>query len=232
VLRFAQRLGFDGFTALQIRLREELSGRTGGPLARFGRLPAHGSVAELVRATTAGLADSACRSIAEIPAHELEAAVGLLADASRRVFVVGGRISRVVAEHLVQQLQTVRPLVTLLDDPWRRDLGTLLDSGRGDVFVIVDIRRYQRELVELAAHLHGRGAAVVVLTDEWLSPAAQHADVVLSVSVASSSPFESMVSGVMLVEALVVAAMPRLGAVAHERRRAWEELSRTEVMDR
>jgi hypothetical protein len=55
---------------------------------------------------------------------------------------------------------------------------------------------------------------------------------VLSAGVASSSPFESMVSGVMRVEALVLAAMPRLGAVAHDRRCAREELSRTEVMDR
>lgn len=231
VLRFAQRLGFEGFNALQNRLREELSSRSGGPLARFDQVPAHGSAAELVQATVARLSDDSRRSLAEIPAHELQATVRLLTDTSQRVFVVGGRISQVAAEHLVQMLQTVRPTVGLLADPWRGDLGTLLDVRRGDVFVIFDIRRYQRESVELAAHLRAQGCTVIVLTDEWLSPAAQHAAVVLPVSVASLSPFDSLVSAITLIEALMAAVVSELGPVAHQRRQAWEQLAGTDVLE-
>lgn len=231
VLRFSKRLGFESFPAMQDRLRDELSSRGGGPAERFVHLSDHGTTADLVRSSVAVIAESAQASVEAIPAHELDAAVDLLSDAARSVYLTGGRSSAVIAARFAELLAWNRPRVTHLPDPWHRGRGALLDVRRRDVYVILDIRRYEQDMVDLAAHLRRQEAAVIVVTDEWLSPAAQHADVVLSVSGRSASPFESLAGMTMLVEALIVPISARIGASVHDRMRAWESLDRDQKLE-
>ena len=44
VLRFAQSLGYDGFTDLQVALRAELSAQSNGPITRIPDAPAAGGL--------------------------------------------------------------------------------------------------------------------------------------------------------------------------------------------
>jgi DNA-binding MurR/RpiR family transcriptional regulator len=231
VLRFAQRLGFDGFPALQDQLRDELSTHGGGPLGRLVDAPAPDSATDPVVRTAAYLAENAARSIGRIPPLEFDSTVRLLADPAKRVLVSGGQYSGIVAARRADLLHRVRSQGILLADPWRQDLGTVLDAKRGDVCVVVDIRRYQQDTVDLAAHFRARRASVILITDEWLSPAAQHAHVVLPVGTRSPSPFDSLTGAIVLVESLVTATLPSIGTKAHERLRAWEQLSRADVTE-
>ena len=68
----------------------------------------------------------------------------------------------------------------------------------------------------------GAGRLVVVVTDEELSPAADIADIVLPVAV-DGVPFDSFAGLMTLVEVLVEAVFQRLGEVALDRMREWEE---------
>ena len=54
VLRFAQSLGFEGFTDLQVTLRAELSARSSGPITRLPDAPAGGQHARPTAAADAG----------------------------------------------------------------------------------------------------------------------------------------------------------------------------------
>lgn len=67
-----------------------------------------------------------------------------------------------------------------------------------------------------------RGASVVVITDDGLSPAADEADVVLPVAV-EGTPFDSFAALLVLVESLVEAVFQRLGSAALDRMKQWEE---------
>ncbi|MBP2586645.1 DNA-binding MurR/RpiR family transcriptional regulator [Streptomyces sp. PvR006] len=71
-----------------------------------------------------------------------------------------------------------------------------------------------------------RGGKVIVFTDPWLSPAAAHADVVLTTQVTSSSPYDSLTPALALVESLVAAVLDRIGDKGHERMKLSESVAR------
>ncbi|GAA1825858.1 MurR/RpiR family transcriptional regulator [Planosporangium flavigriseum] len=230
VLRFGRRLGYQGFPELQAALRDELARRTSGPLARFETRRPAGSASELVRREAEERGRVIAASLTAITPYEIDAAVALVADKSRRVTCAGGRFSQVLAQYLELYLQQLRPKTRLLDSSPSRRVGQLVDVGRGDVFVLFDYRRYQRDIVALAEQVHCRGASVVLFTDPWLSPAAAYADVVLPTSVDSPSPFDSLAAGFVLCEALAAGVLAVRGEAATKRMRHWDEFDSLELL--
>ena len=57
-----------------------------------------------------------------------------------------------------------------------------------------------------------RGVRIVLFTDQWRSPVAQFADVVMTAPTATSSPFDTLVTPLLQVEAVAVGVADRLGA--------------------
>jgi DNA-binding MurR/RpiR family transcriptional regulator len=223
VVRFAQALGFDGFPALQARLLAELTQRSTGPLARVTWPDDAGSQSDLLAQRASEITKIALDSLAAIPPADLEAAIDLISDSSRRLFLAGGRFTRLIAEYLALHLDQVRPRVRHLRDPLGMDLGQVLDIGRRDVYLLIDVPRYQRSTVELAARVRKHGATCILITDVQLSPAAADATVVLPTAVASPSPFFSVTTAFILTELLVVPVVDRLGEAAYTRLAVWDD---------
>jgi DNA-binding MurR/RpiR family transcriptional regulator len=230
VLRFTAALGIDGFSALQSLLRDELSLRSQGPLGRVLWAAEDGSNAEMLSRRAAVLAQDAVESISSIPPAEIDAAIALLADSSRRLFLTGGRFSAALAQHLALNLEQIRPSVRLVADPFGMDMARIVDLKPRDVYLMIDFHRYQRSTVELARHAKRRGASVILITDRRLSPAAADADVVLPISVSAPSPFYSLSASVMLVELLVVPVFHQLGARGEERMGRWDAFRSRELL--
>ncbi len=216
VVRFVARLGFDSYRVFQQVLREEVDARTASPLT----LPLASEVG-----TPAGLRARSVHShvrslqetLAALPDAELSAAVALLADPRRRIASLGGRFTHVMADYLDLHLRLMRSGSRLLDLRTELTATYLADVGRRDVCVIFDVRRYQREAVEFARAVKGRGAEVILCTDPWLSPASEVADVVLPARVEGPSPFDSLVPMTALVETLVAGVLAALGRDAQRR---------------
>ena len=61
------------------------------------------------------------------------------------------------------------------------------------------------------------------MTDNWMSPVAQVAKVVLPARVDSASPFDSLVAAMAVTESLIAAVAEKLGNAGEERLRAMEE---------
>ena len=66
-----------------------------------------------------------------------------------------------------------------------------------------------------------RGASVILITDESLSPAADEADIVLPVAI-DGVPFDSFAALLVLTESLVDAVFHGAGEAAIERMADWE----------
>jgi DNA-binding MurR/RpiR family transcriptional regulator len=231
VVRFARSLGHTGFPALQQALLDELSERVASPLSLYDSTRANRGdghwLDQGLQVTTASIA----QSLAAIPKAELDAAVTLLADPRMRVTAVGGRFSGYIASYLTLHLRQIRPNVRTPDGGQPIDAADIIDADRRDVFVVYDFRRYQARTVERAAQLADAGAHIVCITDEWLSPVAQVAEVVLPTSVRSSGAFDSAAAAFLLTELLVDAVLDRLGPAAVDRMRRWEAASANEVLD-
>ncbi|MCC5576308.1 MurR/RpiR family transcriptional regulator [Microtetraspora sp. AC03309] len=222
VVRFTARLGFQGYRAFQQSLRDELEARRASPLTlsqQIGdagnslRVSAGAAFRQRLDETFAALADS-----------ELDAVLGLLADPGRRVALIGGRYSHILAEYLDLHLRLLRPGTRVLDPRPESLAAFCVDIGRRDVVVVFDYRRYQRDIVEFARRAHDRGAKIVLFTDPWLSPAADVADIVIPARVEAPSPFDSLVPALALVETVVAGVMARLGEAGEERLRQCDDI--------
>ena len=83
----------------------------------------------------------------------------------------------------------------------------LLDIGKNDVVVIFDIRRYDARMLEFAASAKERGARVVLITDQWISPIARLAVHSLPLRIEAPSSWDSIIVPLFVAEALVSATV-------------------------
>ncbi|MGF1609150.1 MAG: MurR/RpiR family transcriptional regulator [Kiloniellales bacterium] len=226
VIRFVTKLGFSGYPEFQRALRRDLAARIDSPLAMYRRREGEsgpGDLVERARETFARGIDATFLSLARA---DLDAVVALLADKRRPVWTTGGRFSHASAELLHAHLYQLRPHCHVIGfDGGGRD-DALLDLGRRDVLVVFDVRRYQKDTVLFAQKAAERGVTIVLVTDPWLSPIADVARHVLTVSVEAPSPYDSMVPTVALVETLVAALIARMGPSTQRR---IEELERLRI---
>lgn len=230
VLRFAHSLGFDGFADLQVSLRAEISAMSSGPITRLPDAPAAGSPLDRLLNQARAQNDRALETLAHLPGSSLEAAVALLADQTRPLFLHGGRFSVLLAQHLGAHLEQLRPGVRLLADPSGRDLGAMMELTRRDVLVLFDYHRYQVSAVDVAARFHRAGAAVVLITDDLACPVAPDAEVVLAASSTVGTVYQSMAAGFLLTELLLPLVMEAIGEPGRTRMALWEEQRRGELL--
>jgi DNA-binding MurR/RpiR family transcriptional regulator len=230
VLRFAQSLGYDGFAALQVALRSELSERSSGPIARLAEAPPPGTRLDRLLRQARMQSDRAVETMTHLSPTAVELAVDLLADSDRRVFLHGGRFSHLIAMNLAFHLEQLRQGIGLLEDPEGRDMGAVLDLRRGDVVVLFDYHRYQRSTADLAEKSRRAGAMVVLITDDLACPVAPDAQVVLAAASTAGTAYHSMTAGFLLTELLIQLVMDALGEPARTRMALWEEQRKAELI--
>lgn len=230
VLRFAQSLGYDGFTDLQVALRAELSAQSNGPITRIPDAPPAGGPLDRLLRQARAQNERAAETLAALPESALGAAVALLADTGRSVYLHGGRFSHLLAVHLAAHLEQLRPGVRVLADPDGADMGAMLELSRRDVVVLFDYHRYQRSVADLALRVHRAGATVLLITDDLACPVAPEAEVVLAASSTVGTTYQSMAAGFLLTELLIPLVMDALGEPARTRMALWEEQRRAELL--
>lgn len=229
VTRFITKLGFRGYPEFQEILRHEVQARLSSPLARYrdeAQAPSEGDLSHALEVSVGNLADTR-RTVSQ---HDFDEAVGLLADVRRKVLVLGGRVSAPLARYLAAQLHLLRPGVGLVDAERTAPTQLLVDMRKNDLLVVFDYRRYQADTIESARIAATRGCNVVLFTDPWLSPASAFARQVLVTNVETVGPFDSLVGGVAVVEAMVAAVLRRLGPRAEARMQNLERLRAGDVL--
>ncbi len=222
VLRFVSRIGFHKYRDFQDALRAEVQARRASPLTLPARITAESATSELSVAVTDVATTGIRHTFHSLPEHEFERAVSLLCDPNNRIVSFGGRFSHVLAKYLDLHLRLMRPQTAVhMPDPLTNPM-LLTDIGRRSVCIVFDVRRYEKTTIELAHAAKLHGARIVLITDPWLSPAADVADVVLPARVEAAGAFDSLVAPTALVEALVFAVHARLGHSADQRMRRIE----------
>jgi DNA-binding MurR/RpiR family transcriptional regulator len=231
VLRFVSRFGFRGFPDFQAALRAELDERNASPLSLY-EAPAYGRPVE-EGADGASLLDrvrkvfpaEVAAMLAELPPHDLDHAVRLLADPKLRITLAGGRFTHLLAQYLGLHLMQLREEVRFLPDRDVERTATLGTLRRRDVLVLFDYRRYEQDKVAMAALARERGGKVLLFTDTWLSPVTSRADVVLPCRVTAPSPYDSLVPTLAVIETVVAGVIETLGEAAHDHLRRGEDVA-------
>jgi DNA-binding MurR/RpiR family transcriptional regulator len=223
ILRFVARIGFSSYADFQRRLMGEVEARLLSPLEKADadgkgtRRHPRGKFADAVAANVA-------ETFRRLPAGEFEAVAATLADPRRPLHLLGGRFTDPLARYMTAHLRILRPNVSHLEGQRANWRDQLIDMGSRDVLFLIDIRRYQDDLVELAAEAAKRRVTTILLTDQWLSPAARNARHVLPARVAVPSAWDSSVALLAVIEALIAEVTARRGAESRSRMAAIEAL--------
>ena len=194
IVRFATKLGFEGYTQLQQHVRSDLSHQLSRPSERIRSdgekaVPARVAINDAIASVFDALEGE---RLAELVAPIVRA---------ERVWVLSGETSQAGAHALHSGLSMVRPGVRSLAE---HSFGTdLSDAGPRDAVVVFDFIRYRRQVATTARLFADAGATVVAITDSPLSPLVELADTWCQIEVPAIGPFDSSVPVVAMSELLV-----------------------------
>jgi DNA-binding MurR/RpiR family transcriptional regulator len=213
VVRLASKLGFDGFTGLQASVQHALA-RQLRPAAERIREPAANDA--IARHLDLEL-DNVATTLRALDAAALDDLVAHLAEQGSRVFLLSGDASLGVAHQLLGDLRALRDGVALIDGNDVAVRRAVAQLHQGDVLVTIDLRRYDKWVVEAARQASAQGVWCAAVTDSLLSPLASLAEHTFTVAAAGGGPFDSHVGTLALVNVVVAGVADRLRAVATDR---------------
>jgi DNA-binding MurR/RpiR family transcriptional regulator len=223
VVRLAGKLGYDGFTALQDAVQAELAHRL-RPAAERIRHPV---APDVIGRTMATELDNVQSTLEAVDREAFAQAVGALSQRGATVLVLSGEASCGIARQAVGELALLRDGVELAAGSEVAVIRSIALLGPGDACLVVDLRRYDRWVLDAARRAGERGATLIALTDSALSPLALLADASFTVVAGSTGPFDSHVATLALLNAMVTAVADRLRSSATDRldriEAAWRE---------
>lgn len=209
IVRMVQKLGFSGFPEFQAGLRDELEARISDPIRKRDTWVQDAPDAHILNRFTDAVIGNIRQTLTRIDLDTFERACALLAAPERRIFVAGGRITHALSEYLFLHLQVLRADVThihAISSAWAHDL---LNLRAGDVVVIFDVRRYENSTLKLAEIARDKGARIVLFTDQWRSPVHEVADCTFCGRIVVPSAWDSLVSLMLVLEALIAEVQER-----------------------
>ena len=215
LIRFAQTIGYAGFSDLQDVFRAQLKSRWpdyGERLARIHRRDENGAdgTGELLD----GFAESAIASIERLrsttTAEQIDRAAAILA-AADTIFLVGLRRAFPVTAYLAYALGKLGLRAALVDQVAGLGPEQLAGANTRDALIAVSFTPYSPVTVDLTRQASERGVPVIAITDSPFSPLSPGARVQFEVVEADYSGFRSLSATLCLAMALAVATGARRG---------------------
>ncbi|MDM0014854.1 MurR/RpiR family transcriptional regulator [Variovorax sp. J22P168] len=221
VIRFANAVGYGGFSEMQQVFRGHLVERSSSYRERIVEMRRQSNGA---RAPAGVLHQLTSESVAELSQlqdmvreSELSAAVKLIAEATQ-IHVLAQRRAFPVAGYLAYALSQLELRTHLLDGAGGMLRESLRAVAPGDVLVVASFRNYSPEVLEASLAAAGRGVPVIAITDGPLSPLKASSRVCFELADDSSKPFRSLVAPLCLAQALVVSTGHLLAEQAGRRK--------------
>ena len=213
VVRFASELGCGGYPGMQRALQELLRSRLTAA-QRFqeadGRFARRDLLEAVIHSDMEKLRQAAAQADRDAFHNAVERIMG-----ARHVYILGVRSSSFVAGYLNFYLHLLREQVTLVQSNAAGEIfEQLFRIGPEDVMIAISFPRYSQVTVNTVQFARDRGASIVALTDNPLSPVYAFSDTPLLAPCEMISFVDSMVAPLSLVNALLVALAHRMGTDA------------------
>jgi DNA-binding MurR/RpiR family transcriptional regulator len=201
IVRFAQSLGYKGFTELQNEILDAVQSTIRSP-EKYSR-----SLSELKPDETLGrVAEHEIRNITRTVRYVDRSTFSRGVDAllsAKRVFTMGIGISSLLAEVMSYELNQVGLDAQPLTSGRMRFVEHLALAGRDDVVVAFSFPPYSRETIDAARYARKRGCAVISITDKLTSPISFHSSHVLAVQTENMLHTNSVSAISVVINALV-----------------------------
>ncbi len=205
IVRMVKKLGFKGFPEFQTELRRELEAKITGPIAKHDTWAQKAPDSHILNRFAEAVIDNIHKSLGQIETEAFDESCKLLSDTNYPLYIVGGRITRALADYFFLHMQVIRNNVIHIQPISNSWPHYFLDIKKGDVLVIFDIRRYENSTLKLAEIAHEKGARIILFTDQWRSPVEKFSRFCFSAKIAVPSAWDSTVELLLLVEICIAA---------------------------
>jgi len=216
VARLVQKLGFKGYPQFHQALLQELQAKVSGPTERRAVWATEAPESHMLNRFAGAVTQNLTQTFANVDTAQFDAAARLLAS-DAGIYIVGGRITRSLAEYAFTHFQAIREGVTHLTSSPATWPHYVLDMQEGDALLIFDMRRYEENLLRLAEIASERRVRVILVTDQWASPVAGLAEATFHCWGEIPSAWDSNIATLSLVEALIAATQEERWPEARER---------------
>jgi len=223
ITRFVAKIGLPRYQDFQECLMEELKEGQRSPVEvhQQDRTIHGGFLKDFIARAASQMAVSADA----ITEAQFDRICDLLAEPKNCVFVLGGRISDTIARHITFHLQQTRSGVYHLPDNSELWPGYLLRMNQGDVLFLIDFRRYESALEDLATKaVEQLGVKVILMTDKWMSPISKHAAEILPVHIESGTLWDTYTPALTVAEAIVTRIAEENFDATKARIESWDAL--------
>jgi DNA-binding MurR/RpiR family transcriptional regulator len=167
VVRFAQRIGYPGFSELKMELVDILQNRLNGATDEAPEV-----VAEDVLASVATLeVTNIGRSVEALDRRDFDAVADAMFEAEC-VYTFGMGVSSLLAELAAYNLLQVGIRATPLSNRFTSPREQLVGLGEGDLLVAISLPPYSRQSLDLLADAKQLGIATLAICDRPTAPAA------------------------------------------------------------
>jgi DNA-binding MurR/RpiR family transcriptional regulator len=215
LVRFANALGYSGFTEMQSLFQQKLLQDSPSYTERIriaretlgdpGTQSPSQLLGEFTHADTMAL--QALES--HIPAADLDQAIDILAGADA-THIIGVRRSFVPAAYFAYALRHIDRRAHLLDNVGGMIREQASTIGSNDVLLAISFRPYATETDETVRIAVERGVPIVVITDSKLSPLARLATVAFTLPDSEVHGFRSLTPALCLAQSLAIGLAYRL----------------------
>ncbi|MBT3203415.1 MAG: MurR/RpiR family transcriptional regulator [Gammaproteobacteria bacterium] len=217
VMRTLKRIGFTSFIDFQKSLKAELSKTLSDPVAKHGQWATGTPKEHILNQAAESVVSNLRNTMKQISFDTFNQVVDLLADDTKSLHLVGGRITHAFSSYLGTHLEVIRKAVFKLPPSVSLWPHHLLNIEKGDVVVVFDVRRYEADLLSLVELAQKKGAVIVLFSDQWLSPIANLADYTFPIRIEAPSGWDSGVATLFVIEALITAVESKLWPDASKR---------------
>jgi DNA-binding MurR/RpiR family transcriptional regulator len=208
LVRFAQAIGFGGFSELQAIFRSHLRDRWPDYPERMKALHASARDSGDPTHLLAGFADSATASLAHLRATvtraDLDRATDLL-NPAETIYLIGQRRAFSVSHYLAYALGKLSVRAMLIDNVGSLGAEQMANATPSDALIAISFAPYTPFTVDLTRKARERAMPIVVITDSPLSPLAGLADVRFEIAESDFGSFRSLAATFCLAITLAVA---------------------------
>ena len=208
LVRFAQALGYQGFSDLQDVFRSRLRDRVLNYDERLEQLRGHARDGSKASLLLDGFSDAAARSLAslkqKIDPEQLEKAVKILAEAET-IYLVGLRRSFPITSYMSYAFGKLGVKNMLIDAVGGLAAEDISFATPQDRILAISFTPYASETISLTQRAAARGVPIIAITDSPFSPLAAVASLWFEIQEANFEGFRSMSATLSLAMTLTVA---------------------------
>jgi DNA-binding MurR/RpiR family transcriptional regulator len=215
LIRFAQAMGYQGFSELQEIFRARLRDRVPNYEERIAQLREHAKSASKAHILFEGFSEAAQKSISDLSSKiepkTLDKAVARLAGAET-IYLIGLRRSFPISSYMAYAFGKLGLRHVLVDGLGGLASNDIAFASRKDAVLAVSFTPYASETVTLVSQAVRANVPVIAITDSAFSPLARDAEIWFEVAEANFEGFRSLAATLALAMTLTVAVAEKRGS--------------------